>query len=295
MLNKLISYCADKYAKDGKCKTCGQQRCLCENNDEKTCYSCIKHIHKVATVDRDYDCRNLIYNYVIKQSYKHASEIAYAVEYLSKFKFVVDYPYWKVWSIGCGPCSEYFGLRYATEHTNGLRNKPISFVGFDLIESWNDIHDYIKNNIDPNIRIFNKDCFECSESPNLIILNYMLSDYCKRASSNINDFMSKLIDKIEKLPEVCVIINDISYRSFDNKCEYALDYMDDMETKLKKYPGYDISKHYFNPQRTTGETYGSKYSDDKLLWSMSPEIRTFFDPFSNCNSCQMIIAKTTRS
>lgn len=131
MLNHLISYCADHYAKDGKCRTCTKD-CLCKET-EHTCYSCIKYIHNNNTIDRHYDCPNLIYNYVIKHSYRYASEIAYAIKYLSNFESVKHYPLWKVWSIGCGPCSEYFGLRYATEHIRIFQIKLLILQALTLI------------------------------------------------------------------------------------------------------------------------------------------------------------------
>ncbi len=294
MLNNLISYCASKYTKDGKCQTCNQQNCLCEGNNDNTCYSCIKHIHNISVTDRHYDCPNLIYNYVIKHSYRYASEIAYAIDRLNEF--ISDYPFLKVWSIGCGPCSEYFGLKYIAKHTEALRDKPISFTGFDFNVKWEDVNNYLTTKIDPNIKIYNNDCFECNESPNIIILNYMLSDFCKRSDHKETErFISNLVDKIKGLQEVCVIINDVFLLSFDKKSpKYVLDYMNDIESRLKNDSNeYKISKHYFNPQRNTGVEYGEKYPQGQLLWNIPQDIKTVFDPFSNCNSCQLIIAKTT--
>ena len=298
MLNHLISYCADHYAKDGKCRTCTKD-CLCKET-EHTCYSCIKYIHNNNTIDRHYDCPNLIYNYVIKHSYRYASEIAYAIKYLSNFESVKHYPLWKVWSIGCGPCSEYFGLRYATEHIRIFQNKTIDFTGFDFNHSWNDIQNFIKENLDNNLKIENKNCFEHEDAPNLIILNYMLSDLCKRSTlEEVRSFMLSLSSKIQSLENVCIIINDIDYRTFDFKQpKYALDYMDVLAKKLAtlrdaKYK-YNISKHYFHPQRGTNEIYGEQYPHSNLLWVILPEAQPF-DPFSICNSCQLVIVKAPRS
>ena len=56
---------------------------------------------------------------------------------------------------------------------------------------------------------------------------------------------------------------------------------------------YNISKHYFHPQRNTGVTYGELYPSSDLLWTILPEAQ-YFDPFSICNSCQLIIVKAPR-
>lgn len=298
MLNRLISYCVNQYHKDGNCESC-TNHCYC-NDQDHSCYPCIKYIHRNNTTDRHYDCPNLIYNYVIKHSYRYASEIAYAVNYLRKFDSVKHYPQWKVWSIGCGPCSEYFGLRYATENTRVFQNRAIDFTGFDLNHSWENVQNFIKENIDENLKIKNNNCFESEDTPNLIILNYMLSDLCKRSNyRDVQNFLSSLLSKIKSLENTSVIINDIDYRTFNgDRPIYALDYMNVLAntlTKLKdaKYE-YKVSKHYFHPQRVTEAIYGEQYPRSTLLWPISRKAQDF-DPFSTCNSCQLIIVKASAS
>ena len=298
MLNRLISYCVNHYHKDGNCASCANH---CYSNDlDHSCYPCIKYIHRNNTTDRHYDCPNLIYNYVIKHAYRYASEIAYAIEYLSNFESVKHYQLWKVWSIGCGPCSEYFGLRYATEHIRIFQNKTIDFTGFDFNHSWNDVQNFIKESLDNNLKIENKNCFEHEDAPNLIILNYMLSDLCKRSTlKEVRSFMLSLCFKIQSLDNACVIINDIDFRTFNcRQPKYALDYMDVLANKLAilkdaKYE-YNISKHYFHPQRVTEAIYGEQYPHSTLLWSIPRNVQ-HFAPFSICNSCQLIIVKASKS
>lgn len=298
MLNRLISYCVNQYHKDGNCESC-TNHCYCNDLDH-SCYPCIKYIHRNNTTDRHYDCPNLIYNYVIKHSYRYASEIAYAISYLSKFDSVKHYPQWKVWSIGCGPCSEYFGLRYATENTEVFQNRAIDFTGFDFNPSWENVQNFIKENIDENLKIENNNCFENEDTPNLIILNYMLSDLCKRSNpQEIRNFLLSLLSKIKSLENTSVIINDIDYRTFN--CRYprfALDYMDVLASMLMRLKDakyeYKISKHYFHPQRVTEAVYGEQYPRSTLLWPISRNAQ-YFDPFSICNSCQLIIVKASKS
>ena len=127
----------------------------------------------------------------------------------------------------------------------------------------------------------------------------MLSDLCKRSAlGEVQSFMLSLLSKIQSLENVCIIINDIDYRTFDFKQpKYALDYMDVLAKRLAtlrdaKYK-YNISKHYFHPQRNTGATYGELYPFSKLLWTILSKALPF-DPFSICNSCQLIIVKAPR-
>jgi hypothetical protein len=120
-------------------------------------------------------------------------------------------------SIGCGPCSEAFALdSFLTEIGYKYKNK-INFIGFDMNPVWEDVQNKVKECITQfPINIETKDCFEYIKSkpdfiyPNILILNYVLSDVYKH--DDIDIFIKNTVsDIINQMPDQSIIIvNDIN-------------------------------------------------------------------------------------
>ena len=100
--NQLAEFCNEKYHRDEKCHDCPNEVC------HDSCINCLENIHNVNTKDRTYNCSNIAYCYTCKYIYRYSSEIEHLLEtYINVFKKTKKL---NICSIGCGPCSELFGL-----------------------------------------------------------------------------------------------------------------------------------------------------------------------------------------
>jgi len=291
-INQLVQFCLDEYKKTGRCVNC-KNDCKCLDTDD--CYECLKYIHKINTNDRIYNCPNLIYNYVIKHIYRYSSEIECLFDAYEGFKGCKTF---KVCSIGCGPCSELFGLKqYITK--NNIQ-ADFEYKGFDTNSYWNVIHHKISEIMGNTISFTNEDVFTYYEQhpdelPNVLILNYVLSDIVAFNRIGVTDFITNLLNLFEKMPNSCLIINDINY--YEKYTERigtwrAVNYMNQIFEKLStnEYFRYYKNKHYFSAQNGTGLTYGVQHKNKRLTTNIIQKAY-LYAPFEYCGSFQLFILK----
>lgn len=132
-LNQLINFCHQNYNRPDRCDDCPNDAC------HNTCTACLDHIHRVGTIDRTYNCANIVNCYTCKYIYRYSSEIEFLLNlYIQTFRNAAEV---RLWSIGCGPATELFGLH--NFKINNQLNFVIKYKGFDLNAIWHHVHDYI--------------------------------------------------------------------------------------------------------------------------------------------------------
>ena len=206
-INQLVQYCNEQHSRDtsGRCANCpNEDGCI-------SCLQCLDHIHRIVTHDRTYNCPNIANCYTCKYIHKYSSEIEYLLKrYVAVFR---NTQLIRVCSIGCGPCSELFGL-HNFKRTNNF-NFQIEYKGFDLNRIWQPIHRKINDLFAFDTEFIYDDVFnyyqENDTLPNVLILNYLLSDILRTNTDVfLNDFINKLRGLYQKMPSSCLIVNDIN-------------------------------------------------------------------------------------
>ena len=110
----LVQYCHENYNRPDRCEECPNDPC------HSSCVACLDYVHRVKTQHRSYNCLNIINCYTCKYIYRYSTEIEFLLnKYVSVFKGKDKV---KLWSIGCGPCTELFGLyRFKTNNKLTMR------------------------------------------------------------------------------------------------------------------------------------------------------------------------------
>lgn len=227
----------------------------------------------------------MIYCYVLKHFYRYASEIESVFErWFNDFSGHIN-----VASIGCGPSSELYGIiDYIENHPE--RSISFDYYGFDIDDIWRPIWDYSESHI-PSTHFITNDFFSYYENntlPDVIIVNYMLSDMSKYHHELIPDFLDKLIFLIERMSSGFIIFNDITYEKDDLRMAYGC--LHQIDKKLRKDRSCIISGSSFKKLPLSDKYFGSKIDDDSIRMEMIP-IPFGIDPFSSCGSLQYIIKK----
>ena len=279
-INQLVEFCLEQYNKQGRCIDCVND-CKCIGKED--CYLCLNYIHQINTFDRTYNCKNITYNYILKHIYRYSSEIE---RLFNSFESLKRVQHFKIASIGCGPCSELFGIKQFLD--NNELNPIFEYIGFDYNTQWNEIQNKIVDILGEDVQFSNEDIFAYYEQypdrlPNVLILNYVLSDIVKFNRVGVDEFVESLIDLFNKMPNSCIIINDISYyeRNLQNKGTWrAVNYMNYIYDSLVNTVEitYFKNKYYFVPQLGSGLTYGIRHQS-KLLTSEVVDEAYLFDPF----------------
>lgn len=282
-INELMKFCIKQYHAPKKCKGCINNNQCCDANN---CYEvCIKKIHRVSNTTLHYNCPNMLYCYILKHLYRYSSEIESVFErYFNGFSGHMN-----VASIGCGPSSELYGMiDYIEKHPE--QQISFDYYGFDTDSIWTPIWDYSEAHI-ASAHFINSDFFHYYEDhalPEVIIINYMLSDMSKYHQDLIPDFLDKLVHMIETMPYGIVIFNDITYFRDDLGMAYGcLHYIDN---KIKNNKSYVISAGSFKKLPIIDKYFGSKIADDSIRMNMIKN-PWGIDPFPCCGSLQYIIQK----
>lgn len=266
----------------------------CDNNFQKSktkcdiidCDTCLKEIH--FNKHQGYDCKDLINYYVCKYMYRHSSEIQHifnANKILLKKLNYID-----ILSLGCGPCSELMGLNNCITST-----KDIRFMGIDINNKWQPIHNFISkksNDIQTNFiydNIFNISKYNSYTKYNILILQYVLSDMNNyHSKQDILKFIEKLVECVivKMEPYSLIIINDINHYT-------ARNYFSSFETYMKKNNLKFTSKEcsFKNDYKESYYHYGYEYISNALTTKVPSNIQEYYNPWMSCSSAQIIIRK----
>lgn len=283
---KLVNYCYENYDCPRRCDDCPNDPCF------GTCNLCLDHIHRVGTHDRTYNCGNIIKYYTCKYIYRYSTEIEYLLNryrYTRAFRNVRNV---RIWSIGCGPCTELFGL-YRFKNNNNL-NFTIQYKGFELNELWTPIHNFIRQMNCFETEFYIQDVFDYIDShdehPNIIILNYLISDILRTNWDYIDEFIDNLCNWYAPLTNTYLIINDINLGRNNNEPRY---YYEIIVQRLRNLRGlaslrHERRYHFENSQRFFYQ-YGNLNPNNQVNIQPPNEILNFCSPLMECRSAQLVI------
>lgn len=282
-INQLVNSCNAHYSRPKVCSKCKHE---CPGS----CDQCLKTIHFTSGVERRYDCPNISLYYVCKYIYRYSSEITYLMRNID-FDGIDKF---KILSIGCGPCTDLFGvLNHMIEKKDF---KDIYYVGVELNEIWKTIHGTIKDILDEfgfpaKLYFYYNDIFDVFETiktkPNLLFFQYLLSDMVSYGY-DVEDFLKKVVHNIFiKMPEPSyLIVNDI------NLNKRGRDYFDVLASDIQKiHENVRITKFHFKNNQRWFYTYGILHPENEILTPIPGEIITKFDPWDFCASAQLLIEK----
>jgi len=228
----------------------------------------------------------MLYCYILKHFYRYASEIESIFErFFSKCKGH-NLP---IASIGCGPASEFYGIIDFIEN-NPKNNITFTYTGLDVDDFWKPIWDYTEKNF-PNAHFVKEDFFQYytnHDKPEIIIINYMLSDMAKYNQPEIQTFLDNLLSFIESLPYGMIIFNDITFESDGFDTAYGcLHYID---KNLRGKPLYEIMAGSYKKLPLKQKYFGKRIPDSSIKMPIT-KIPFDIEPFSVCGSLQYIIIK----
>jgi hypothetical protein len=310
-IDELMTFCLDKYHSPAECEHCiNDDYCINDENGKKSsnCHAkCIYHINRNWNRTRTYNCENMALCYVLLNIYRFVSEIEALYEDLKlENRFVGEL---RIASIGCGPSSELYAIA-DYEENKGLKI-DYSFKGFDLNPIWSDIWSFNQTKF-PSSEFISEDIFDYYDNnpdstPQILILNYMLSDMVKLSNrDNVETFLDKLVTFIDKkIPnDSFILFNNIPFvgstKSTNLDSAYnCLEYLS-QSIKGSDSTEYIFYKRSFNKLAYTGSYYGGKKCPNNELrmkrnYEMYNKICTDnkIPQFPQCNSIQLIIRKKT--
>ncbi len=264
-LDNLYKFCHQQYISDN-CQNCPNGQCW--HPGCASCDACLYDIHRACNHDKKYPCSKILYNYVLKCQSRYASEIAWALHKARPFTFY-DENNILCCSIGCGPCSEFYGLVATLDSWKINRSKYI-FYGFDeRPNKWKDITDFIGTQFqDIRYGVVDSEFFAYAKSIqrpiDIMFVNYMLSDIMRydkqKAFVCIDEFVQLIVShKIKTL-----IINDIAlFYGANDHCSSAYVAMNYLTNQLDRIVdnGIEYQKYHFSDPNEFQPTYGLKILD----------------------------------
>jgi len=197
-----------------------------------------------------------------------------------------------IFSIGCGPSTELYGA------TVVFRRATFNYCGFDLSNIWKSIQDFNVanlNHLSHIIEYYNCDFIKYVNDNDvrcdILVLNYILSDFIKYKPQDCELFINDLVHLIQEGRFSTIIINDVMLL-YNVGTGYAC--MEKIAGLLSSNENYSFicqRRHFAIPNQFQFE-YGSKHRDNIGFTPIIPEAKSF-NPFTTCGSIQLII-KTIR-
>ena len=282
-INELIDFCFSHYDRKDQCIDCvNSEEC------QGGCLKCLEYIHQVNT-KREFNCPNITFCYTCHHIHRYSTEIEYLLnKYVAIFKNTQQI---RLWSIGCGPCSELFGL-YNFKINNKLPF-DIDYKGFDLNKVWNPIHEKIHSMNYFSSEFHYEDFFEyvqrTDEQPNMLILNYVLSDILRTNKISIDTFISDFCSYVNDINKCVVIVNDINLGETNSGPRYYYKVFDKHIRAKSEIMGKIGCFHFVNNQAEYFR-YGTQH-ENNIVQIIPPENIKVFNPWMECRSAQLFIIK----
>ncbi len=284
-LERFLDYCDIQYQNSNPTK-CGVE---CSNNNycqgqEPHCYKCIKRVHNCYNNTIHYNCAKMLYNYVLKQSYRFSAEIYYLFQNIQKY--IVQQGDLYVTSIGCGPCTELFGALFHWRSIGKL-DTLFHYKGFDIEPMWNPIMQKLPAFFQgADVKLYDKDVFKYYQTTqdrvDILVLNYMISDMLKFKCNQYSAFLTSLCNFISQIKPKYLLINDV-YLKVSIEASRLL--FERLNTEGIMYQYLKLQYHGINPY--IGQ-YG-KIITRQPFNMPNKSIVNRYDPFSHVDSIQTII------
>ena len=286
----IIQSCIDKYTACGKCaNNCVHMRyCIQNGCDESNCKECLKQIQWGKGLFT-YECRKITFHYVLRFFYRFASEISYLMQtFPDKNRQVQNFV---VYSLGCGPGSEVFGL------INSIQKKfpylCLNYEGFDMNSIWSEVQNMNKEVFRESGHTINFHCENlfAADIPydkiNMLVLNYLLSDIVRYYNlDQRRKFVDDIVDFVVSNGVKSIFFNDINYLGGDAPLDSGFQMMLCIIEKLKSN-GFSVSQwnyHFFWDKRF-GNIKWKLHPSDKLLYNENPLTPVSYNHV--CNSKQV--------
>lgn len=289
-----INHCAQQFVNIAKCQNCPYGQCIHEfpNSQHLDCYSCLSKIHRKANQGMwTYMCQKITYNYILKHGHRYASEIDQILKLLKNTQGVQLPLDLNVASIGCGPCTELFGI------LNQFSANTVHYKGFDMNPIWKPLITF-ERALFPNkdIQFYNQDFFVFMAGDDwhvdVLILNYMLSDMARcQTLAQCSAFVDSIINLCDSGRISYIVINDI-YLTYLTGTGYAL--MEELARKLRndrnvverEWRGRFVEPNEWQPQ------YGTKWPDTLSFPIVEPSVVPY-GPMNSCKSIFIVIETRT--
>lgn len=286
MINEFIEFSSQNYNRENRCEHCPND---CPETGD--CEKCLEMVH-FGIGERVYNCGNILKYYVCKYTYKYASEIGHVFK-LSIFN---DFEKYNVLSLGCGPCTDYFGIQNASIGKDG--GVRFNYLGIDINENWRPVHNWLNQRVIDDYAVKYMDVFDFLKNPskylgnytpNVIIINYLISDLLK-AGCDVYEFIRLLEKNLFRSLDCdsCIIINDYNRglnkndpRYYYDSFSYSIGRRNDVE-RFRFHFKHDISEYY---------KYGDQHKSNRILFSKEQTRYNAFNPWLFCSSAQLIIKK----
>lgn len=283
LIELVVEYCKEHYvAHNGKCVNCKQSEC------DSNCGTCLKNIHFTEDCTRGYDCPNMCYYYVCQDMYKYATEMAYLWQ--DVFAQFGNRPL-DICPIGCGPCSEFVALEEFIVHRK--TENDFHYYGFDIEKNWQELQNVIKSNsvFSDRIEFVYSDAFEYYEShpkPNVIVLNYMLSNMLKYCSADFDSFLQNIVKLFTESQECVLLVNDINIGITDKQVRY---YYAHFIREIRKHGNVVVYLWHFKDSMKNYYKYGNERTSSNLVFNVPQTIARMFNTNTECHSAQLMIVK----
>ncbi len=286
MINEFLNYCNSNYSRTKICSDCKNQ---CPQTGD--CEKCLENIH-YGKRENGYNCQNILYFYSCKYTYKYSSEIWYLLVKYSNLKRLSEL---NILSLGCGSCPDFIGIDTLQKELNP--KKSIKYCGIEINKDWRPIHDWIKSNTSNPFEVKYKDVYEFldntdsffkNNSPNIVIISYLISELL-RSNSNIINLKKLLIKNIlNRLPkDSYIIINDFNrgLSDVDPRSHYG-----DIGNMAKEIPSVNVYSYHYAHSLSNYFWYHNQHPKNNILFTVNPKISKF-NPWQFCSSAQLIIEK----
>lgn len=263
----------------------------------RNCKQCLEEIHAYPSPsDREYDCPKMIYYYVNNFIYRYSSEIQHLFE--SKNDLFNSLDKYKILSVGCGPCTELFGIKNFISDNEECK-KEMAYLGVDTNDAWIPIHKEILNLFKNDIpikyiyeRIDKDNLPNCH--PNIVFFQYFISHIhksCKGTDQLIVSELNKLLFLLDIFDDISyIIINDINHSERATKYYfYFANKIKSLHPKSRVFPfhfrnwrGPNSGNYHFNHN-------SAEHSDISLKRDYPAYFVAKYNTWTRCTSAQMLI------
>ena len=294
LIHEIVDYCNAEYRNADTTHLCHD--CNHPSKCSGNCKNCLEQVHypsKYPNGKKDYDCENMINFYVCDYINKYASEMLYLLRKSEKLKEIDEY---HILSIGCGAAPDLMAFEQYVRETDS--SKKISYLGFDINDLWEPIHDKIKDyhcseiiktrfKYEDVINFFDEGTVS---KANVIVLQYVISHFYNTEQTNqIKSFFANLIENVVKLKDngepFIILINDA------NSCYRGRNYFEDFVEALKNhnYHGRCECFYFEYNIKNDAQRYGEKHLQNNTLFDLDYIDLTIYEPWKDCSSAQMLI------
>jgi hypothetical protein len=224
---------------------------------------------------------------MLKHGHRYASEVDKILKLLKHTKGVQLPNDLNVASIGCGPCTELFGIM------NQFGSGIVHYKGFDMNAIWQPLTMF-ERTLFPNVDIhfYNQDFFAFMAGNDwhidILILNYLLSDMARcQTQTQCSAFLDSIINLCDNGRITYIVVNDI-YLTYATGTGYAL--MEELARKLRTDKNVDEREargRFIEPNQWQPE-YGTKQPDSLSFPIVEPAVAPY-SPMGSCGSIFIVI------